>query len=183
MTISAIEFDDSYLVRRAQDGFLDAFEELVLRHGARVYRTALAMLGDRFEAQDLAQESFLAAWKGIDGFRGQAKFSTWLYQIVTRLCLNQLRRHTPAPIDVRADEPTAESDNPAKQAEQRLRDGAINRAIAQLPPPQRIVVVLHHIEGLPYAEVAKVTRSTVPSVRSNLFRARRVLAHALQDWR
>lgn len=181
--ISAYELDDSYLIRRAQDGYVDAFEELVLRHGARVYRTAMAMLGDRFDAQDLAQETFLAAWKGINGFRGQAKFSTWLYQIVTRLCLNQLRRHTPAPIDLNADEPTDESGNPATQAEQILRNGAINRAIAQLPPPQRIVVVLHHIEGLPYSEVAKVTRSTVPSVRSNLFRARRMLAQALQDWR
>lgn len=183
MIVTAAEFDDAYLVRRAQDGYIDAYEELVLRHGPRVYRTALAILGDHSDAQDLAQDTFLAGWKSIAGFRGQAQFSTWLYQIVTRLCLNHLKRRPPAPVDRPTDEMPDRADGPAERTERTLSSAAVTRAITQLPPAQRVVVVLHHIEGLPYAEIAKVTDSTVPAVRSNLFRARRTLAQTLQEWR
>lgn len=184
VAVTDVSFDDAYLVRRAQDGYIDAYEELVLRHGPRAYRTALGILGDHSDAQDVAQEAFLAAWRSLHGFRGQAEFSTWLYQIITRQCLTRLKRRrvTPAPALAEQDRPD-EAGGPAEKTELAIRDAAVSAAVAELAPAQRIVMVLHHIEGLPYAEVAKVTDSTVPAVRSHLYRARRLLAQTLQEWR
>lgn len=180
--VTDVGSNDAYLVGLAQDGYIDAYEELVRRHGPLAYRTALRILGNHEDAQDVAQEAFLAAWRSLDRFRGQASFTTWLYQIVTRQCLTRLRRGrwsaTPEPVD--APDPAAE---PAAVIETKHSNATVTRAIEQLPPAQRVAVVLHHIEGLSYAEVAKVTHSTVPAIRSHLFRARRTLARTLQEWR
>lgn len=155
----------------------------MLRHGPRVYRTALRMMGDPTDAQDIAQDAMLAGWKSLASFRGESSFSTWMYQIVTRLALNRLKRRPPAASDTPSVDLPDSAAGPAESAERAVGDAAVTRAVAQLPPAQRIAVVLHHFEGLPYAEVAKVTHSTVPAVRSHLFRARRTLAQALREWR
>ena len=82
---------DAYLVARAQDGYLDAYELLVRRHSAVAYRVALRLTGNHHDAQDVAQEALIAAWQNLAGFRGGSSFSTWLYQIVTRRALNKIR--------------------------------------------------------------------------------------------
>lgn len=177
------ELGDAYLVSRARDGYLDAYELLVQRHSAMAYRVALRLCGNHHDAQDIAQEALVSAWESLSGFRGDASFATWLYQIVTRRALNKLSRSRVA---VQADlledvaDPAA---GPAVQAERDLAVDAVTDALATLPFPQRTVVVLHHFEGLSYAEVADVTGSTVPAVRSHLFRARRTLGKSLQEWR
>lgn len=177
------QLDDLYLVDRAREGYLDAFEILVERHSAMAYRVALRMLGNREDAQDLAQESLLAAWRSLDRFRGDAQFSTWLYRIVTRRALNRLTRgKVHQSLDLLDDVPTEASwGNPQLAAERRATIDAVTAAVASLPLPQRTAIVLHHFEGLPYEQVAAVTGSSVASVRSHLFRARRSLANALAD--
>jgi RNA polymerase sigma-70 factor (ECF subfamily) len=174
---------DGYLVARAQEGYLDAYEMLVQRHSAMAYRVALRLCGNHHDAQDIAQEALIAAWENLARFRAGSSFSTWLYQIVTRRALNKVTRGRGADLVDLLGEAADPIAGPAAQAERNLAADAVSDALAALPFAQRAVVVLHHFEGLSYAEVAEVTRSTVPAVRSHLFRARRTLGMKLQEWR
>jgi RNA polymerase sigma-70 factor (ECF subfamily) len=177
------EVGDAYLVTRARDGYLDAYEILVQRHSAMADRVALRLCGRHHDAQDIAQEALIAAWENLARFKGDSSFSTWLYQIVTRRALNKITRgQTPDPTNP-LDDVTDPVTEPAVQAERNLAVDAVTQALATLPFPQRTVVVLHHLEGLSYAEVAEVTHSSVPAVRSHLFRARRTLGKKLAEWR
>ena len=177
------ELGDAYLVSRARDGYLDAYELLVQRHSAMAYRVALRLCGNHHDAQDIAQEALVAAWESLSRFRGDASFSTWLYQIVTRRAINKLSRSRIADQGDLLEDVSDPVAGPAAQAERNFAVDAVTDALAALPFPQRTVVVLHHFEGLSYAEVADVTGSTVPAVRSNLFRARRTLGKKLEEWR
>jgi RNA polymerase sigma-70 factor, ECF subfamily len=177
------EVGDAYLVARARDGYLDAYEMLVRRHSAMAYRVALRLCGNHHDAQDIAQEALIAAWENLAGFKGDSSFSTWLYQIVTRRALNKVTRGRAAACTDLLDDVTDPDREPASQAERNLAVDAVTAALAALPFPQRTVVVLHHFEGLSYAEVAEITHSSVPAVRSHLFRARRTLGKKLEEWR
>lgn len=169
----AVEVEDAYLVTRAQEGSLDAFEQLVHRHSSTAYQVALRMLGDDKAAQDVAQQALVKAWRSLPQFTGHTTFVIWLYAIVTRHTLDRLasgrsERDTeshPEPTDGIADRPAH-----------------VASAITALPPAQRIVLVLHHLEGLSYTDVATITGSTVPDTRRLLFRARRTLAATLGQW-
>jgi RNA polymerase sigma-70 factor (ECF subfamily) len=174
---------DGYLVARAQEGYLDAYEMLVQRHSAMAYRVALRLCGNHHDAQDIAQEALIAAWENLARFRAGSSFSTWLYQIVTRRALNKVTRSRGADLVDMLEEVVDPVAGPAAQAERNLAVDAVTDALAALPFAQRAVVVLHHFEGLSYAEVAEVTRSTVPAVRSHLFRARRTLGLKLEEWK
>lgn len=180
---SRSEVGDAYLVARAREGYLDAYEILVQRHSAMTYRVALRLCGDHHDAQDIAQEALILAWQNLDRFRGDAAFSTWLYQIVTRRTLNKISRgRAHDSLDLLGEVPDRDA-GPAAQAERNFAADAVTDALATLPFAQRAVVVLHHFEGLSYAEVAAVTGSTIPAVRSHLFRARRTLGTTLEGWR
>jgi len=175
--------DDAYLVRRAQEGYLDAYAELVDRYSGLAYRVALRVVGNHHDAEDVAQEALVGAWQQLPNFRAQSTFSTWLYRIVTHRALNRVQRQHPSnSLDVIGDVADACA-GPAMRLERDLMKDAVTDAIQALPPAQRITVVLHHLEGLSYAEVAAVTDSSVAAVRSHLFRARRTLGVALQQWR
>ena len=174
---------DAYLVARAREGYLDAYEFLVERHSAMAYRVALRLTGNHHDAQDVAQEALIAAWESLDRFKGGSSFSTWLYQIVTRRALNKVTRERDVrSLDLLPDiaDPAME---PADKAERNLAVDAVTDALLALPFPQRTVIVLHHFERLSYAEIANVTGSTEPAVRSHLFRARRALAKTLEEWK
>ena len=174
---------DAYLVTRAQEGYVDAYELLVQRHSAMAYRIALRLTGNHHDAQDVAQEALIAAWESLDRFRAGSSFSTWLYQIVTRRALNKVSRGRAAsPLDLLPDM-ADRANEPAERAERNFAVDAVTDALLALPFSQRAVVVLRHFEGLSYAEVAAVTGSTEPAVRSHLFRARRALSKKLEEWR
>ena len=180
---SRSEVSDAYLVARAREGYLDAYEMLVQRHSGLAYRVALRLCGNHHDAQDIAQEALIAAWQQLDRFRDDAAFSTWLYRIVTRRTLNKTSRgRAHDSLDLLGDVPDRGTE-PAVRAERNFAADAVSDALAALPFAQRAVVVLHHFEGLSYAGVAAVTGSTVPAVRSHLFRARRTLGTRLQGWR
>lgn len=176
-------FDDDYLVKRAQEGYLEAFEHLVRRHTPGVFRLCYRLVGDREAARDLAQDSLISAYRNLAGFRGDAAFRTWLYRIVTNTCINHRRRtRRPEPLPEHAP-PADPGPGPSESAVRSAQVTAIRTAIASLPLPQRIPLVLSEYEGLSYADIAHITNTTVPAVRSQLFRARRSLAHTLQEWR
>jgi RNA polymerase sigma-70 factor (ECF subfamily) len=177
------DVDDGYLVRRAQEGYVDAYAELVDRHAGLAYRVALRLLGNHHDAEDVAQEALVTAWQQLPRFKGTSSFTTWLYQIVTRKALNRISRtRASQSLDLLGDVGDA-ADEPAQRLERDLTVDAVTDAVTALPPPQRIAIVLRHFEGLSNAEIARITGSSVPAVRSHLFRGRRTLSQALAEWR
>ena len=174
---------DAYLVARAREGYLDAYELLVQRHSALAYRVALRLTGNHHDAQDVAQEALVAAWENLERFQGESSFSTWLYQIVTRRALNKVARSgNDRSLDL-LPELADQALGTADRAERDFKADAVTDALLALPFAQRTVIVLHHFERLSYAEIANVTGSTEPAVRSHLFRARRALAKTLTEWK
>ena len=174
---------DAYLVARAREGYLDAYEILVQRHSAMAYRVALRLTGDHHDAQDIAQEALTSAWENLSQFHGKSSFATWLYQIVTRRALNKVTRGRESrSLDLLPElaDPAME---PAARTERDHTVDAVTDALLALPFTQRTVIVLHHFERLSYAEIASVTGATEPAVRSHLFRARRALAKTLEEWK
>lgn len=178
--------DDDYLVRRAQEGYLDAYAALVDRHSTHVYRVALRLLGNYHDAEDVTQDAFVVAWESLPRYRGEASFSTWLYRIATNRAINVARRRERADRQDPLDSLRTEADvapGPAQQIEATASSSAVREAIAELPMDQRVPLVLRQFEHLSYAEIADITGSSVPAVRSHLHRARRALAGRLEGWR
>lgn len=149
----------------------------------RVFGVALRMLGNRAEAEEVAQEAFVRAHRALGDFRGDAKLSTWLYAITSRLCLNRLasgeRRLTRRGEDALLRLSDA-APRPDAALERRELETALARAIAELPEDRRIVVVLRDIEGLSYEEIAQVLELELGTVRSRLHRARADLKEKLE---
>jgi len=166
--------DDPHLVDRLRRGDPRAFEELVIAYQHRVFGVALRMLRNRSEAEEIAQEVFLRVHGAVEDFRGEAKLSTWLYAITSRLCLNRLaagERRVAREGQETLERLTADVD-PAAQLERGELEAALQRAITELPEERRIVVVLRDLEGLPYEEIAEALDLPVNTVRSRLHRAR-----------
>jgi RNA polymerase sigma-70 factor (ECF subfamily) len=168
---------------RLRAGDAPAFEELVMTYQHRVFGVALRMLGNRAEAEDVAQEAFVRAHRALGAFRGDAKLSTWLYAITSRLCLNRLasgeRRMARQGEDALLRLCDA-GPRPDAALERRELETALGRAIAELPEDRRIVVVLRDIEGLSYEEIAQVLELELGTVRSRLHRARAELKEKLE---
>jgi len=174
--------DDSHLVDRVRRGDPRAFEELVITYQHRVFGVALRMLRNRAEAEDIAQEVFLRVHHALDDFRGEAKLSTWLYAIASRLCLNRLasgERRMAREGEEALERLTADAD-PAAHVERGELEAALGRAIDQLPEERRIVVVLRDLEGLAYEEIAAALDLPLNTVRSRLHRARMDLRDKLE---
>jgi len=182
-------------VREAEAGdaprFLDrlragdalAFEELVMTYQHRVFGVALRMLGNRAEAEEVAQEAFVRAHRALGAFRGDAKLSTWLYAITSRLCLNRLASGERRLVRQGEDALLRLSDagpRPDAALERRELETALGRAIAELPEDRRIVMVLRDLEGLSYEEIAEVLELPLGTVRSRLHRARADLKEKLE---
>jgi RNA polymerase sigma-70 factor (ECF subfamily) len=176
---------DAGLVARLRAGRPEAFEELVIAHQHRVFGVALRMLGSRAEAEDVAQEVFLRVHRSIGEFRGEARLSTWLYAITSRLCLNRLasadRRRARDGEDILLRLPSRGADA-AAEAERREVEAALQRAIAELPDDRRIVVVLRDLEGLAYEEIAEALGVELGTVRSRLHRARTELKDRMEKY-
>ena len=175
--------DDPHLVDRLRQGDPRAFEDLVIAYQHRVFGVALRMLGSRAEAEDLAQEVFVRVHGAIAEFRGDAKLSTWLYTIASRLCLNRLASSERRMI--REGEETltrlaSSHASPAAELERSELEAALHRAIAELPEERRIVVVLRDLEGLSYEEIAEALELELGTVRSRLHRARADLKEKLE---
>jgi RNA polymerase sigma-70 factor, ECF subfamily len=180
--------EDRRLVDRAKAGDVQAFEALVRRYERWVFTLALRMVGDRGDAEDVAQEVFLKAYRGLASFRGGSRFSTWLYAIASHHCLNHLagrdvraRRAersvsssdgrggaSPSVLDRIADA----SPGPDAVLERRELRCAIQRELLELPERHRIVLILRDIQGMSYEDIAGTLGVELGTVRSRLHRAR-----------
>lgn len=174
------QVEDSILVRAAQNGDIDAFEELVRRYQTSIYRVALRMLGSRADAQDAVQETFVRAWRALPRFRHDSAVSTWLYRIVTRRALDKIAsRRTTGTLD---EVDLGGGPDPVQAAEHQERFRAVRQAIAKLPPEQRAALVLREFEGLSYQEVAHVLGASVPAIKTRIHRARLMVIQQTSSW-
>lgn len=186
--------NDLDLVALAAGGDPAAFRELVVRHQDRVYAVAMHLLRDASEAEEVVQETFLAALEKLDGFRGDAAFTTWLHRVAANAALMRLRRRRRAP-DGLAEEPVEEllprfdaqghlvlegpSHDWSKRADEQLADRQVRQAVEQavqnLPEDYRIVFLLRDVEGLSSEAMADLLGISVAAVKSRLHRARLAL--------
>lgn len=172
--------EDHQLVERSRAGDVAAFEELVKRHQGRAYAIAYRMLGNREDAQEVAQEAFARAYFRLGEFRGTAQFKTWLYRILVNLATDQLRRRRPEVLQEDAVlQQVSIGENPGQNAERQELRQSIRKAVEALPPDLKTVILLREFEGLSYAEIARVIRRPVGTVMSRLFHARRRLQASL----
>ncbi len=179
---SLTDDEDFALMRRVGMGDEAAFEKLIERHQLRVIGTITKMLGSFEGAEDLGQQVFLRVWNSASRYQETAKFTTWLLTIVRNLVFNEVRRRqrgqwlTMEHSDGTPREfldPNARTG--AQQCDRSELSEAVDMAIAALPEAQRMAIILRRYEELPYEDIAQVLKTTVPSVKSLLFRAREEL--------
>lgn len=171
---------DEELMCAAARGDPDAFDVIVRRHQQGTINVAWRLLGDSHGAQDAAQEAFLRVWERAAAYRPTASFKTYLYRILTRLCIDQHRKRRPAPSD-QLDRLEGGVAAPDEALMQRERAAKVRAAIQALPQRQRVALVLRHYEGMSYDEVAAVMGCSARAVDSLLLRARERLGKRLGD--
>jgi len=179
-----VKESDTELVARARQGDEAAFEQLVLRHQRYVFNLAYRVLGDYTEAEDITQEAFVRVWRGLSGFRGQARFTTWLYRIVHNLCLNRLPGlqrellQTEPLEEVLADP----GPSPADLFAVREQMAFLHAQMDRLPEKYRLVLTLRYLQHLSYDEIAAALEMPMGTVKTHIHRARRLLRERLRQW-
>lgn len=182
-----MEATDEELVSSCQSGSLAAFNALYERYHDAIFRFCYRMVGNADDADDIAQDVFVRAHRGLPRFRGDCRFTTWLYRIATNLCIERRRSARPAPLPLDAPGvqemlcvPMPGSD-PVAVAERRFTEEAIAATIRELPAHHRAVVVLRDVEGLSYDEMAHALGCSVAAVKVRLHRARELLRKRLRS--
>jgi RNA polymerase sigma-70 factor (ECF subfamily) len=186
--------EDKQLVRRAQNGDLSAFDELIRRYQERVYATVYHMTSNHEDANDLTQEAFVKAYKAINSFKGDSGFFTWVYRIAVNKTINFLKQkknrhngfslndldfnaeHDPDLVALVSDN-TPRRDMGLTELQEKL-----NEAMQKLSDVHRLVVTLHDIQGLSHEEIGKIMDCNPGTVRSRLFYARQQLQGSLADY-
>ena len=177
--------DDTQLVARSLKQDHEAFGQLIDRHASAIVNLAYRMVGNQAEAEDLAQEAFLAAFKALPTFRADAKFSTWLYRIATNKCKDWLRVKRPGQgqYDVDADEQldlhVAEERTPEELLSQQQVGQELERALQRLPALYREAFVLKHIEGLSYEEMEAILGVSGDTLKMRVYKGRVQLSREL----
>lgn len=183
---------ESAVVRAVLDGDVNAFEMLVREYEKNVYNLALRMVGNSEDAADMSQEAFIKAYNSLNSFRGDSKFSVWLYRIVSNVCLDFIRsRKRKQTVSLSVEDDNGEdveldiaddTQSPERLMDKQLTRDAVRRGLASLPPGQRQILLLREIQGLSYDEIAEVLNVEAGTVKSRIFRARKKLsAFLLED--
>ena len=173
--------DELRAVAQAKKGDADAFAFLVETYETSVYRLALRMCGNAHDAEEVAQEAFVAAWKGLPSFRGESKFSSWLYQLTTNAAIDFLRREkrhraaTPLEDEL---EPTS-PDTPQQAVEEDEVRQALQQALDSLTPEHREIFLLRQMRQLSYEEIGRLLNLEPGTVKSRLSRAKKQLRQIL----
>lgn len=179
--------DDAQLVARCLKQDHEAFGQLIDRHATAIVNLAYRMVGNRAEAEDLAQETFLSAFKALSTFRAESKFSTWLYRIASNKCKDWLRVKRPgqAQHDVDVEEVldvhVAEERTPEHLLSQQQVAQELEQAIQRLPPLYREAFVLKHIEGLSYEEMQDILGVNGDTLKMRVYKGRLQLSRELAE--
>ena len=193
MSLPSARLDDASLIRAAQRGDRAAFEELVRHYDQAVLRLALHLTGSEPEAQDVYQDAFLKAYRNIGSFRFECSFYTWIYRIVTNLCLDYLRkkqvRKEDQPVVTDSDGQTFDlleqvadarsGANPERDLLRRELGGQISRALEKLTPRERMVFEMKHYHGLKLRTIGEMLNTTEETAKNTLFRATQKLRGSL----
>ena len=190
---SNTEPDDFTLVKRAKDGDMPAYDELIRRYQQRVYATVYQMTSNHEDANDLTQEAFIKAFRALKSFKGDASFYTWVYRIAVNRTINFLKtRKNKVQMSLNDLDFNAEHDpdmvalvsdkTPRRDASLSELQEKLNAAMQKLSDSHRLVVTLHDIQGLPHEEIAEIMDCNVGTVRSRLFYARQQLQALLSDY-
>lgn len=183
---------DAALVRQAQQGDLDAFNELLTRYQKKTYNLAFRLMGNHADACDAAQEAMVRIYTRLRDFRGDSLFSTWLFRLVTNTCLDELRRRQRQRV-IYSDTPHLSGDgltaremaqpgpSLSELAEQKEVQALVHSALGTLSADYRTVIVLRDIQDLSYLEIAQTLGTTVGTIKSRLHRARHALRLAIQQ--
>ncbi len=183
---------EAQIVRKVLQGNVDAFEKLVTEYEKSVYAIAMRMTGNPEDAADMTQETFIKAYNSLQAFRGDSKFSVWLFRIASNVCLDFLRSRSRKPtvsLSMEDDEGEEtqldiadESQSPELLLERGLTRDAVRRGLDALPPDYRQILLLREIRGLSYEEIAEALQLEAGTVKSRIFRARkRLCTFLLQD--
>jgi RNA polymerase sigma-70 factor (ECF subfamily) len=187
---AGVEQSDLELVKRAQRGERGAFDLLVLRYQHKVVKLVARLLRDPAEAEDVAQEAFVKAYRALGSFRGDSAFYTWLYRIAVNTARNSIASRQRRPLDYEAD--LSENEQSAVESRMRHTDTpeanvlseeihrTVNRAVEELPEDLRTAIILREVEGLSYEEIAQAMDCPVGTVRSRIFRAREAIDRDLK---
>src|SRR5712675_726305 len=188
-----VQTGEMELVRRAQKGDLEAYDDLVRRYQARIYATVYHMTSNHEDANDLAQEAFIKAFQALKSFKGGSSFYTWVYRIAVNKTINFLKQrknkaqmslddldfnaeHHPDLVALISDKTPRREVNLAELQEK------LNGAMQKLSQPHRLVVTLHDVQGLSHEEIAKIMDCNIGTVRSRLFYARQQMQAYLSDY-
>jgi RNA polymerase sigma-70 factor, ECF subfamily len=180
---------DEELVARSMGGDLDSFNQLVLRWERPIYALAYRVIGREEDARDVAQETFLRAFRALKGFKGQAKFSSWLYRITLNLCRDWIRREKRTPV---AQPPEgvdivelAGEGTPTESIEELVArhelGRAVGKAMAMLPEEQRTAIILKEYHGLTFQEIADLLDCPLSTVKTRLYQGLTVLRRQLRE--
>ena len=180
---------EAAVIQAVLDGDVNAYEALVKEYEKNVYNLALRMTGNSEDAADMAQEAFIKAYNSLTAFRGDSKFSVWLYRIVSNVCLDFLRsrsRKQTVSLSTENDDGEEveldiadETHSPEQLLDRSLTRDAVRRGLAALPPDHREILLLREIQGLSYEEIADVLGLEAGTVKSRIFRARKKLCSFL----
>jgi len=185
--------EESSLVRRAREGDMSAYDDLVRRYQERIYATIYHMTSNHEDASDLAQESFIKAFQALHSFKGGSSFYTWIYRIAVNKTINFLKQrknraqmslndldfnaeHDPDLVALISDKTPRRDVNLAELQEK------LNAAMQKLSDHHRLVVTLHDVQGLSHEEIAKIMECNIGTVRSRLFYARQQMQAYLSDY-
>jgi len=198
--LDATDARDRRLIRRARGGDTRAFEELVSIYQHRIFGLVLRMIGNRQEAEDLAQEVFITVHRALASYRGEGRFYTWLYRIATNTCKNRIKYlrgrnfHRSVPVE---DTPEAQAPGadggptvtfqsqiagPEATVEGSRLEAAIQHELAQLDPEHRLLIVLRDVQGMSYGDILRITGLQEGTLKSRLHRARLALKERLRPY-
>ena len=193
-TLAQVDVSDLELVKQCQAGQTEAFDELVTRYRTRVFAMIYNMVHNEQDAWDLAQESFVKAWKSIKRFRGDSSFYTWMYRIVMNVTIDWLRKKQikgagsefDDSIQLKEIDPASKTvpkadPLPHERMERNEIRAKIDNAIGQLSPEHRAVILMKEIEDMQYHEIAETLGCSIGTVMSRLFYARKKLQKLLRD--
>ena len=188
LAVQGVTITDEELVVRSQDGDVDSFNQLIKRWERPIYALAYRTIGREEDARDVCQETFFRAYRALKGFKGEAKFSSWLYRIALNLCRDWMRRQRRAPtVQMPEDADIAElaaEGGPVESIEtlvgRRELSRAVERAMATLPDEQRTAIVLKEYHGLTFQEIADLQGCPLSTVKTRLYQGLSVVRRQLE---
>jgi len=186
--ISDVSCSDEELVTRSRGGDADSFNQLILRWERPIYALAYRVIGREEDARDVCQETFLRAYRSLAGFKGEAKFSSWLYRIALNLCRDWIRRQRRTPVSQFPEDMDILEAAAAKEPTESIEDlvarrelsAVVEEAMALLPEEQRTAIILKEYHGMTFQEIADLQGCPLSTVKTRLYQGLSVLRRQLQ---